>query len=341
VVDILKFLTQKKHCKQDIQNKKGELPLHIACRKGSIDVVKLVSDCNVNAQTINGNTPLHVACMHECVDVVIQRPDCLFTCDDILLQIVQGPDDLYNIRLQIACRECVVFKIVHFLTKQKECDLNIQNKEGELSLHLACKLGSASVVKLVSDCDVNAQTIDGNTPLHIACQQEYDGMQWTTLFFGHPDTFLQIAKCLIGLVQFLTQEKHCKQDIQNKKRELPLQIACKGSIDVVKLVSDCDVNAQTIDGDTPLHVACRHKCDSVVSYMTEVKLCNCSVQNKEEELPLHIACRLKCLKIVKLVDNCNIHTKTVSGKTPIHTAYEFNDLCHLSSFHNGDTEGRG
>ena len=74
------LLVNEFQCDQNIPNKKGELPLHIACSKGSPEMAKLVSNCNVNCQTsCEERTPLHKACESEALDVVkylIQEKDC-------------------------------------------------------------------------------------------------------------------------------------------------------------------------------------------------------------------------------------------------------------------------
>ena len=43
----------------------GDIPLHMACRNGHVDIVKyLVSEqgCSGACQNKNGNTPLHMTC---------------------------------------------------------------------------------------------------------------------------------------------------------------------------------------------------------------------------------------------------------------------------------------
>ena len=126
------------------------------------------------------------------------------------------------------------FNDIAFLIS-KGCDVTLQNNKKELPLHIACKEHSMEVIRLVEECDVNASTETGDTPLHIACRRNSS-----------------------NIVERLVTVKHSELTIQNNNKELPLHIACCNcSLDVVKIVSDCNASLQTVTGDTPLHIACR------------------------------------------------------------------------------------
>ena len=173
-------------------------------------------------------SPLEIACMRGNVDLV----EALLIGRDVNCQDKYG-----NTPLHMACRYEKA-DIVRLLTLEKCCSQGIQNSEGELPLHIACSRSSCEIVKLVSDCNVSIVNKDGDTPLHIACK-----------YYKH-----------IEILRLLTLEKCCRQSIQNNDGELPLHIACsKGSCEIVRLVSDCDVNTVDINGETPLHIACHYK----------------------------------------------------------------------------------
>ena len=117
----------------------------------------------------------------------------------------------------------------------------------------------------------------------------------------------------------------CNQMSANNKGELPLHLACKWTLELVKLVSNCDINSQTVDGNTPLHVACKENKLDIVKYLTVTKKCDANVQNQKGELPLHIATTNGNLEMAILVCNCNMNAVTTAGDTPLHLA--------LSSYH--------
>ena len=63
-----------KHYHPQIRDENGFAPLHIACEKGYLEIVKLLikeANCDPNCRTIKGMTPLHLACRHQHFEVVI------------------------------------------------------------------------------------------------------------------------------------------------------------------------------------------------------------------------------------------------------------------------------
>ena len=337
----VRYLTKQKQCDQTIVNHAGELPLHIACAWGNLDIVKLVADCDVNTCTKEGDTPLHVACRMGATEIVrylTEQKGCDQTivnhAGELPLHIAcrRGNLDIVklvaecdvntctmegNTPLHVACRggDTLFYlfrrwgntKIVRYLTEQKGCDQTIVNHAGELPLHIACRGGNLDIVKLVAGPDVNTCTMEGDTPLHVACRE------------GATE-----------IVRYLTEQKGCDQTIVNHAGELPLHSACRGgNLDIVKLVADCDVNTRYSNtnmalsvekGDTPLHVACRMGATEIVRYLTKQKGCDQTIVNHAGELPLHSACRGGNLDIVILLAGRDVNTCTMEGDTPLHVA---------------------
>ena len=342
---VVQFLITEMKCDYAIQNKKGELPLHLACKQ-SLELVQLVSHCNVNTQREDGNTPLHIACMRGKKDIIKYLTETK-QCDknirnnkgELPLHIACAGNNLEMAMLVCECNTVnavtttgdtplhlalqpsdsyppyVDSDLLRFLISKGCCDITVQNNNLELPLHIACENHPLEVVTLVDECDVNARTKSGDTPLHIACGR-------------NPICDKPAAEReRLEIVERLVKERHSDLTIQNKNKELPLHIACFNycSLDVVKLVSDCNVSIQTVSGDTPLHYACRSGIVDVVGYLIKVKRCSPNIPNNDNELPLHIACRSynynSNLEILKLLCECNVNTQTVqSGDTPLHYA---------------------
>ena len=346
-IDIIKYLTETKKCDHDIQNQKGELPLHIACGWGNLKMARLVCKCNMNTVTTTGDTPLHLALSsssycenRKLVQFLVSKRECNFTiqndegklplhiaCEKHLINIVKlvGNCDV-NARtksgdtpLHIVCRRsthCVNSFVpeIKYLVKERRCNLTIQNNNNELPLHIACEKYSIEVVRLIGECDVNAKTSSGDTPLHIVCRRN------RYMYYGE-----NFETEILEVVKYLVKERHCDLTIQNKKKELPLHIACQNSsLDVVKLVSECDVELQNVSGDTPLHIACRRGNNDIVDYL--LGQCNPTACNIDGELPLHIACKMHIkLETVKLHCNIDVNTQTLQSKdTPLHYACRSN-----------------
>ena len=348
-MDIVKYLTETKKCDANIQNQKGELPLHIACTGGDLKMARLVCKCNMNAVTTTGDTPLHLALsssayynIHELVKFLVSKRQCNFNiqndegklplhiaCEKHSTEIVRlvGNCDVNagtksgDTPLHTICRrntyygDNFVVEIVKYLVRERHCNLAIQNSDKELPLHIACEEHSMEVIRLTGECDVNIRTKSGDTPLHIVCRRKrymYYSQNTVEEFVG-----------------YFVKERHCDLTIQNNDKELPLHIACQNcSLDVVKLVSECNVELQTVSGDTALHIACKRDIPDLIEYLIKVKHCNPKAHNNDGELPLHIACKEHTkLKILKLLCGCDVNTQTLqSGDTPLHYAC-MHDFC--------------
>ena len=319
----LEYLDQK------IQNEKGELPLHRACHRGSLQIVRLVSNCNVDTISHLGETPLSIACTSGKLDIVkflIKEKCCnplkctsfVNPCPaDIafseykqeIIQFIADTsrsfkDKSGNNLLHIACKYNLP-SVIRYLLEECRYDQGLPNDNGELPLHIACgHTQSLEIVKLVSSiCDVeNKQTKFGNTPLHIACG-------WKAL----------------DIINYLVEEKNANLNIPNECGQLPLHVVCSNGspMEVVKLVSQCDdVSHQDKDGNTALHIACETCTLEVVKYLVEERKCKQTLQNNKGKLPFHVACCVGALEKVKLVSDCDVNAKTESGDTAMHIACE-------------------
>ena len=295
-LELVKFLTEERKCNQKINNQAGKLPLHIACECGSLEIVKQVSNCNINAQTTLGNTPLHIACKHgetllEIMEFLIKQSRCDQTiqnkdgelplhiaCGQRSLEVVKlfskcdfnAQTKLGNTPLHIACRHNKV-EVVRFLTEECGCDQTIQNTDGELPLHIACKQKSLEVVTLVSNCEVNVQTVHKQTPLHIACSYHQ-----------------------IDIADFLVHSKGADPSVLDGSGQHLLHEACtSGNLSLVKILAvSTTVNSKDKNGNTPLHIACNKKRLDITKFLIEEAptQTNTSIQNHCGNLALHIAC---------------------------------------------------
>ena len=332
--DQVLYLVNEIHCDINLTNSRNELPLHIAIRKGmSFDIlVLLVSQRNKNAQTLRGDTPLLLACVQKqekFVCYLIKEMHCEVSIGNdrndspLNVAIKSGLSfdviDLFsshanarlkngNTLLHLAREE----EIVTYLINMMHCDVTITNNKGELPLHILLHfISSLDILKLLcpSSSEINTQDNDGNTPLHIACNR-----------IGHKD----VVVCLIN-------EMHCDINLTNSRNELPLHFAITEypSFDVlVLLVSQLNKDVQTIDGNTPLHLACAARKEKLVCYLISEMHCNVGIANRNKELPLHIAVRSSLsVDIIKLVAQfCNVNAQTCDGNTPLHLACEKNNF---------------
>ena len=301
-VDTVRHLVIDKHCNINLKGLCGYTPLHWACNKGQYEVVQFLTshnECNIEAENDFHDKPLHVACKFGSVDIV--RHLVIDKHCDINVKGQNGYTPLHW-----ACNKCQ-YEVVQFLTSHTECSIEAENDFHNKPLHVACIFGSVNIVRhLVIDkhCDINCKGRNGCTPLHWACNKgQYE------------------------VVQFLTSCTECSIEAENDFHNKPLHVACIfGSVNIVRhLVIDkhCDINVKGQDGYTPLHVAC-NKCQyKVVQFLTSCTECNIEVEDDYHNNPLHVACIFGSVNIVRhLVINkhCNINVKGRNGYTPLHWA---------------------
>ncbi|CAG2188589.1 unnamed protein product [Mytilus edulis] len=121
------------------KNRAGWSPLHTACIKGHIEVVKLLIKVgmNINDKTNSGSTPLHKACQEGHFDTV---------------------------KLLLDLNSQVSNGLV---------DTTIKDEKGWLAVHVACDNGHIEVVKLFFEVGINLNVISnsGSTPLYLACKR--------------------------------------------------------------------------------------------------------------------------------------------------------------------------
>ena len=312
------------------QNKEGDTPLHIACYRKSLHIIKLLLEgkCSTNIPNKKGETAqdiplnedgdclLHIACQWDDMDIV----KYLITDERCNPNVQSSTSE--NTPLHIAAKYGQKVAIVHLLSC-KECNPNVQNIEGDAPLHIACYRKSLDFIKLLLErkCSVNipnkkgdtAQNIplneDGDTLLHIACQ------------WGDVD-----------IVRYLITDERCNPNVKSSTSEnTPLHIAAKHGQDdtIAQLLSyqECNPNVQNQEGNTPLHIAVRENRTHAISQLLSNKHCNPNILNNDGDTPLHIAIRYgQKDTITKLLSckKCDLNVQDKEGDTPLHIAIREN-----------------
>ena len=326
-------------------NTDGQSPLHTACKNGQLKIVKVLlkdQNCDLNTKNDFGNTPLHLACKNKSIAIIrlLLKMGCSTkilnrqgeTAQDIPLN--EDGDCL----LHIACQWDDI-DIVRYLIIDQTCNLNVLNVYLNTPLHLACNKKSLAIIKLLLDerCSTNIRNNKGKTAQDIPLNEDGDCLLHMACQWGDVD-----------IVKYLITDERCHPNIQcSTSRNTPLHIAAKYGQDdtIVQLLSykECDLNVQNMDGDTPLHVACRRKSLDIIKLLLEQR-CRTNITNKKSEsaqdIPLnedggcllHIACQWGDVGIVKYLitdERCNpsVHS-SFSEITPLHTAakYGYEDL---------------
>lgn len=159
------------------------LPLHAACCAGSLDVVTVLlnSDINVNMLDRNKCTALHMACRSgkkEIASMLLSRGASAGIRSDrgrlpVIEAAIAGDVDLVSLLLDHAPREPGPSDGSHD-TDNTWWDINARDSDGRSSLHMACYNGHISIVQLFvqrkPSCNMSLRDNDGHTALHMASQ---------------------------------------------------------------------------------------------------------------------------------------------------------------------------
>ena len=253
----------------NIGNRCGKRVLHIACMKGSLNMVEklLDADANPNVLDDDANTPLHNACQGGFVHIVDRLIRKGASCT--------AKNKLGYIPLHYACSKGYMQCAQRIIADNTSYQLRITTKymHGDTPLtikdpttqkvifHYACEQGNREVVKMLikEGADPTVQDFQGFTPLHYAFQND----QWDCA--SSLVDYCKHKLCQTEVVQFLSQFLllACKQD--------DMEVCGK----LIGLGSD---NLALTDntGRTPLDYACENKnlpfMHSLIDYYTKITL---------------------------------------------------------------------
>ncbi|XP_046563153.1 serine/threonine-protein phosphatase 6 regulatory ankyrin repeat subunit B-like isoform X2 [Haliotis rubra] len=146
------------------QDSDGNTALHFSSLSDephSHEVIQalLKEGANVQMQNRKGQTPLHCAARNKCMECV----ELLLPVSDVNAQDTDGNTALH---FSFLSDEPHSHEVIQALL-ENGADVGIKNKKGETPLHCAARNQCMECVELLLPLsDVNAQDGDGNTPLH-------------------------------------------------------------------------------------------------------------------------------------------------------------------------------
>lgn len=281
--------------------------LCLACKTGKSQIVHYLFDHVAYSNVTNSDDNF---IQHLCFKSGDSK--CLPTLKELGPLDICKQDENKDTIVHLACRQESDDVLEYILQSTNDCGraFSLQNKNGDSPLHiLAMKriILSSKPLALIKCDDLNVQHLHGNTPLHLACQPKHNNF----------------AKHLIDSCQ-------SNLNIPNNQDELPLHKAVvQSELHLVKLLaSSSNVQKQTKNGDTSLHIACQQDfvCLDIVEFLLNLNR-DLKIPNNVGDTPVHIAVASSnpFSLVEKLVENITVsdipsNKANENGDTILHIA---------------------
>ena len=306
---VVKYLVEKQFSIDDC-NVQLETPLHLAIRnkRKSVFDFLLERDANLNVANILGETPLHIATCYPESFYYVKRLIDQSNCNSINEKDKYGDTPIFN-----ACRTKNKEMVWHLLDNSSCDPLVINPLKHETVASIACRFFWKDLLeKVLSEAEVypnKLQNYLGQTLIHTACWKD------------DLDTMNYLAKSC--------KSYDISEDINlldNIFELTPLQFACKENDEMLfhKLLEShgCFPDTKNKEGNTVLHICSKFNLKDMAKICIEY--CSTTVRNEQGNTPLHLACYgnnfelldllIKSLPRDRKIDDC----KNKEGKNVLH-----------------------
>ncbi|CAN9501564.1 unnamed protein product [Ophioblennius macclurei] len=230
------------------------------------------------------------------------------------------------------------------LLGRRSTNVNAKDEDQYTALHWAAQNGDEAITRLLLDrgAAINETDGQGRTPAHVACQHGQENVirvllsrgadvqikgkdNWTALHFAAWQGHL-------GIVKLLVKQASADVDGQTTDGRTPLHLASqRGQYRVARILIElgADVHLTSAGANTPLHVAAETGHTSTSRLLIKHKA-NIQAQNAQELTPLHLASQRGHLATVKMLieEGADPNKSTQALRTPCHMAAE-NGHCEV------------
>ena len=246
----------------NMRNRSGKNCLHVACEKGSIEMVQYIIshfDFDPTLKTKDGRTIFHFAAMNENCDVakLICSKFKFDNCPD-----EEGLTPLYTALAMFAPIETVKFLLESRHVFGIDLDTRTRKTQGTI-LHFACLYRDIEIIDLIykelqsanSSIDFDTRNNDLKTPLQCA----YENTDYI-------DTAVNLLQMFPGKVN--------APDNLNNGMNMVHFVCEEGNLELLKALHqnpsfDIDYNVVDEEGFTPLHLACNEGHLEVVKFLLQ------------------------------------------------------------------------
>jgi ankyrin repeat protein len=304
------FLSVSEYLRQGINpnlvGEGGSTPLHLACRQGHSEIVKLLVEHGAQVNDIEDDdrmTPLYIAAMNkhqDIVDFLIARGATVET------HLLAFWGDFNAVRDYLSKGGDPNVK--RPISKSK---FYLDRSRGETLLYLASEGGHEEVVNLLitNGADINAQDVLGYTPLHRATLRHH-----------------------VNVVEILLANSANVNVVSSSGYGTPLHIASYiGNRKLVELLllNGADVNQKARLGGTSLHEATRNGNRDIVTVLVDNGADVNARSTSDGSTALHEAARKGSKEIAQLLlaHGAHVNARTALGFTPLSlVSYRYPDL---------------
>ena len=340
--EIASRLITRYKCPVDCRNESKETPLHVACKKGNLDMVRMLMKLGADPTACNedNDTPLHRAAIYGNTNIIICLIDDFKCSPDI--KGSGGTTILHQ-----ACRaghvELAEILLTHY---NRTLDPMSVDDHGNTPLHHAALDGLVDIVKLLIKykCLVDCKNSNKQTPLHYACCKghlsvvrmlvsEYKADLYTCSNDNSvPLIEAVLVEAVLGrhtdIVQCLIEEFKCSPNVEVSNGRTLLHLACSaGHVELTEMLLTRKYNLNPLSGDsngsTPLHLAALNGMVEIVKLLITKYKCPVNCKDNNDKTPLHYACSGGHLNTVKTLiseHKADLLARGRDGSGPLHEA---------------------
>ncbi|XP_066577228.1 ankyrin repeat and death domain-containing protein 1A-like [Amia ocellicauda] len=277
----------------DREDKYGMTPALYATWFGHLRVLQVLVNAGTTVahRNTSGLGLLHCAAAKGHLDIV------QYILDDLEDTSLNQPDQFGRTPLLLAAEKG------HLHTAQclrhHGSNINMADKEGNRSIHLAARSGFSSVVyDLLHDVDPDTKNQEGKTALHLAAE---NGHLWCVeaLLSSGCDVHALSSSGYTAL-HFATERSH-------------------GEVCRLLLEGGAEVNTST--KVAPLHLAVVNNAPNIVQLFMEAG-CDLNTRDRNKQTALHMAAEFRRLEIMEmlLIADADLDLRDKQGKTPLDVA---------------------
>ncbi|HBL98520.1 TPA: hypothetical protein DDZ86_02660 [Candidatus Dependentiae bacterium] len=296
--------------------------------KDIIAQVKLLMQSGVdfNAKDENGNTLLHLVCKRGLIEIVkclVEKGACVNVKNNDgaipfdLLRKKGTPKERAEICILLIKEKGDGSAPSVKLLLQGKVSLKTIDKDGNSSMHWACKRGLSEMVQLLIEkgADICVKNSDNKTPFDLFGMKGSSNER--TKFFMR---LIKNGFAPASMPDALRQQGWFNFDTKDENGDTLFHLACeKGLIELVKIITEkkAPVVVNIYDW-TPLHYACAEGFAGIVELLIK-KGASVNAIDMDGWTPLHYACVGGHVEVVKLLINngADFYVKNSDSKTPL------------------------